>query len=96
MTTKLSSITQRSFCRGLAAIAVLPLTARCGAITPGPTRDTHSRSSWRSSLLKVNVELGKKLDRELIELPGGHVGFLTQPAEFAREFLPVLARRQKH
>jgi pimeloyl-ACP methyl ester carboxylesterase len=41
---------------------------------------------------EVNVELGKKLGRELIELPGGHIGFLTQPAEFAREFVQALAR----
>ena len=43
----------------------------------------------------VNVELGKKLGRDLIELPGGHVGFLTQPAEFAREFLQALAQTQR-
>jgi acetyltransferase/esterase len=28
-------------------------------------------------------ELGKRLGREVIELPGGHVGFLEQPAAFA-------------
>jgi len=44
---------------------------------------------------ELNVELGKKLGRELIELPGGHVGFLTQPAEFAREFLQTLAWTEK-
>jgi pimeloyl-ACP methyl ester carboxylesterase len=44
---------------------------------------------------EVNVELGKKLGRELIELPGGHIGHLTQPAAFAREFLRALARAQK-
>jgi len=44
---------------------------------------------------EVNVELGKKLGRELIELPGGHVGFLTQPAEFARALLQTLAQTQK-
>jgi hypothetical protein len=40
------------------------------------------------------VELGKKLARKLIELPGAHIGFLTQPAEFAREFLQALAQTQ--
>jgi len=44
---------------------------------------------------EVNVELGKKLGRELIELPGGHIGHLTQPAAFARDFLRALARAQK-
>ena len=43
---------------------------------------------------EVNVELGKKLGLDLIELPGGHVGFLTQPAEFAREFVHALAQTQ--
>ena len=33
---------------------------------------------------EVTVELGKRLGRDVIELPGGHIGFVTQPAEFAR------------
>ena len=41
---------------------------------------------------EVNVELGKKIGRDLIELPGGHIGHVTQPAEFAREFVRALAR----
>jgi pimeloyl-ACP methyl ester carboxylesterase len=42
---------------------------------------------------EVNVELGKKLGRDVIELPGGHVGYVSHPAEFAREFVQALARR---
>jgi len=41
---------------------------------------------------EVNVELGKKLGRRLIELPGGHVGFISEPAEFSRELVQALAR----
>ena len=41
---------------------------------------------------EANVELGKKLGRDLIELPGGHVGYVAQGAEFAREFVQALAR----
>jgi acetyltransferase/esterase len=41
---------------------------------------------------EVNVELAKKLGRDLIELPGGHIGFATQPAEFAHELMQALAR----
>jgi pimeloyl-ACP methyl ester carboxylesterase len=41
---------------------------------------------------EVNVELGKKLGRELIELPGGHIGFISQPTEFSRELVQALAR----
>ena len=52
------------------------------------------RESRGHPTYEVNVELGKKLGRDLIELPGGHVGFLTQPAEFAREFLQALAQTQ--
>jgi pimeloyl-ACP methyl ester carboxylesterase len=53
------------------------------------------RESRGHPTYEVNVELSKKLGRELLELPGGHVGFLSQPAEFARELLQALARRQK-
>jgi acetyltransferase/esterase len=41
---------------------------------------------------EVNVELSKKLGRDLIELPGGHLGFMAQPAEFAREFVQALVQ----
>jgi pimeloyl-ACP methyl ester carboxylesterase len=33
---------------------------------------------------EVSVELGKTLGRDVIELPGGHIGFVTHPAAFAR------------
>lgn len=39
---------------------------------------------------RVNVELSKKLGCDLIELPGGHVGPLTHPSDFARELLRAL------
>jgi pimeloyl-ACP methyl ester carboxylesterase len=54
---------------------------------------TAGRESRGYPTYQVNVELGKKLGRDLIELPGGHVGPLSQPAEFAREFVQHLARR---
>jgi len=38
----------------------------------------------------VNVELGRKLGRDVIELPGGHLGCLAHPAEFARELVRAL------
>ncbi len=41
---------------------------------------------------EVNVELAKKLNRNLVELPGGHSGFASQPAEFSSEFLQALER----
>ena len=48
MTTKLSSITRRSFCRGLAAMAVLPLAARCGA-----RAQTYPQRKIQTSILEV-------------------------------------------
>jgi pimeloyl-ACP methyl ester carboxylesterase len=53
------------------------------------------RESLGYPTYEVNVELGKKLGRELIELPGGHIGFISQPAEFSRELVQLL-RRQGH
>jgi hypothetical protein len=43
-------------------------------------------------MYEVSVELGTRLGRDLIELPGGHVGYVAQPAEFARELLDALGR----
>jgi acetyltransferase/esterase len=41
---------------------------------------------------KVNVALSKKLGRDLIELPGGHLGYVAKAPEFARALQPYLAR----
>jgi pimeloyl-ACP methyl ester carboxylesterase len=48
MTTKLSLITRRSFCRGLVAMAVLPLAARCGAVA-----QTDPQRKIQTSILEV-------------------------------------------
>jgi acetyltransferase/esterase len=50
------------------------------------------RASRGYPCYEVNVALGKKLGRDVMELPGGHVGYVTHPAEFARELLQALAR----
>ena len=50
------------------------------------------RESRGHPCYEVNVEIGKKLGREVIELPGGHVGYVAQPTEFARELVQALAR----
>jgi hypothetical protein len=34
--------------------------------------------------------LAEKLGLALLDLPGGHLGFLASPAEFARELLNAL------
>src|SRR5262245_27143828 len=48
MTTKLSLITRRSFCRGLVAMAVLPPAARCGAVA-----QTDPQGKIRTGILEV-------------------------------------------
>ncbi|MBV9011584.1 MAG: hypothetical protein JO272_05950 [Pseudonocardiales bacterium] len=39
----------------------------------------------------TGVELAKLLKRPVLQLPGGHVGYATEPADFAAELLPALA-----
>ena len=39
---------------------------------------------------EASVELGNKLSRDVIELPGGHLGHVTQPARFAEELASAL------
>ena len=41
---------------------------------------------------EATVQLAKKFGRDLIELPGGHIGYVTQPAEFVREFVQALTQ----
>ncbi len=41
---------------------------------------------------EVNVVLGRKLGRDIIELPGGHVGCIAHPAEFAQDLGQALAQ----
>jgi pimeloyl-ACP methyl ester carboxylesterase len=48
------------------------------------------RESGGFPAYEVNVELGKRLVREMIEMPGGHIGFVTDPAAFSSKFLSAL------
>ncbi|MDQ3780887.1 MAG: alpha/beta hydrolase [Chloroflexota bacterium] len=61
------------------------LTAHADRIVLAAERESRGYPCY-----EVNVELEKKLGRDLIELPGGHIGFVTQPAEFAGEFVQAL------
>ncbi len=40
---------------------------------------------------QVNVELGEMLGREMIEVTGGHIGYVTHPAVFADALVRALA-----
>jgi pimeloyl-ACP methyl ester carboxylesterase len=63
------------------------LHAQADRIVPVGGRESHGRPAY-----EVNVELGRKLSRNVIELPGGHLGCVAHPAEFARELLRALVR----
>jgi pimeloyl-ACP methyl ester carboxylesterase len=42
---------------------------------------------------EVSVDLANKLGLGVIEVPGGHLGFLSQPTEFARRVVQALSTR---
>ena len=56
------------------------LTAHADRIVPAVGREGAGYPAH-----DVTIELAKKLGRDMLELPGGHVGCLAHPAEFARE-----------
>jgi hypothetical protein len=63
----------------------------------GPRRHLRSGDAVSQTPLSsaANERLAKRLGRDLVELPGGHIGFVTQPVEFAREFVQALAQAKK-
>jgi acetyltransferase/esterase len=63
------------------------LKAQADRIVPMAGRQSRGYPAY-----EVSAELGRKLGRDLVELPGGHVGLVTQPAEFAHELVQALAR----
>jgi len=48
------------------------------------------RESRGRPAFDVNVELGRKLGRDVVELPGGHLGCVAHPVGFAYELVRVL------
>jgi acetyltransferase/esterase len=63
------------------------LKAQADRIVPAAGRESRGYPAY-----EVNVELGKKLGRDVIELPGGHAGYVAHPAEFAHELVQALVR----
>jgi pimeloyl-ACP methyl ester carboxylesterase len=61
------------------------LSAHADRIMLAGGRQSHGLPAY-----EVTVELGRKLGRDVTELPGGHVGFVAHPAEFARELMRAL------
>jgi pimeloyl-ACP methyl ester carboxylesterase len=51
---------------------------------------TVGRESRGYPAREATEELGKRLGRQVVELPGGHVGGMTRPVDFAAELVRVL------
>jgi pimeloyl-ACP methyl ester carboxylesterase len=62
------------------------LRARAERIVPVVGRESRGYPAHEATM-----GLARRLHRDVTELPGGHLGHLTQPAEFARELLQALA-----
>jgi pimeloyl-ACP methyl ester carboxylesterase len=65
-----------------------PLQTHAERIVPAAGRDSHGYPCRQAT-----EELAKRLDRQLIDLPGGHVGCIAQPAAFAADLLQALNDR---
>jgi acetyltransferase/esterase len=63
--------------------ALAPLSGR---IVPAVGRDSAGYPCARAT-----DELGRRLGRPVVDLPGGHVGFIARPEAFAGALRPVLA-----
>jgi acetyltransferase/esterase len=63
------------------------LSAHADRIVPVVGRDSRGYPTY-----DVNVELAKKLGRDLVKLPGGHTGYAAYPAEFAQQLVQALVR----
>jgi pimeloyl-ACP methyl ester carboxylesterase len=68
-------------------LALDALIAHTDRIVLGAGRESRGYPCY-----EVNAQLSKKLGRELVKLPGGHTGYVAQPAEFARALVQALAR----
>ncbi len=64
-------------------LAALATHARQLVLAGG--RDAQDKVSYQS-----NRVLARQLGREIVDFPGGHLGFLSHPAEFAKELMNAL------
>jgi acetyltransferase/esterase len=56
-------------------------------ILPAAGRESRGYPTYEAT-----AALARELGRDLIELPGGHVGYLAHPGDFARELMQALVR----
>jgi acetyltransferase/esterase len=63
------------------------LTAHAERIVPAAGRESRGYPCY-----EVTVALGQKLGRDVVEMPGGHAGYVAHPAAFTRALVQALAR----
>jgi pimeloyl-ACP methyl ester carboxylesterase len=63
------------------------LTAHTDQVVPAVGEESRGYPCY-----EVTVALGTQLGRNVLELPGGHVGYVAHPAEFARVLHDALSR----
>jgi hypothetical protein len=64
------------------------LRVHAGRIIPMAGRESRGYACYQAS-----AALSERLGRDLMEMPGGHVGYASKAAEFARELEAVLPRQ---
>ncbi len=67
------------------------LTKHAGQLVLVGGRDSQDQMTYQPG-----KELAQNLGLDIVNLPGGHLGFMTYPEEFAREFLQVLSQTGRH
>ena len=63
------------------------LRARADRVVPAAGRESRGYPAY-----EVSRVLSNELGRNMVELPGGHVGYMTQPAEFGTALVQALTR----
>jgi acetyltransferase/esterase len=64
------------------------LAAKAERIVLAGGRDSHDQMTYQP-----NKVLARQLGREIVDFPGGHLGFMSHPAEFAKELMNALGGR---
>jgi len=67
------------------------LTKHAGQLVLVGGRDSQDQMTYQPG-----KELAQNLGLDIVNLPGGHLGFMTYPEEFARELLQVLSQTGRH
>jgi pimeloyl-ACP methyl ester carboxylesterase len=68
-----------------APVDLAALAVHADRITPAVGRESRGHPCYEATM-----ELGRRLGRDVVELPGGHIGFLTDTSAFATELIQSL------